>query len=260
MAPLSFDRYCAEIVAQTELLASCLDGADAATRVPSCPEWNLSELLRHVGRVHRWAEETVRTRATGPQSMEQFQGPASDLSEDIAALGGWLVEGATRLADALNQAGPDTQLWTPIPGGTSRFYARRFTNETAIHRADAALALGAPYQLDNAIARDALDEWMELGSMAMDPEQQPWVRELLGPGRTLHLHATDTEAADWFIDLTGDSISWRHGGEPAAVEISGPLTDVLLLVLKRLPADIASVKVSGDTQLFEFWLERIRFG
>ena len=30
----------------------------------------------------------------------------------------------------------------PVPGGGSAFYARRFTHETAIHRADAALALG----------------------------------------------------------------------------------------------------------------------
>jgi hypothetical protein len=38
---LSYDRYCAEIVAQTDLLRSYLGDADLAVPVPSCPGWNL---------------------------------------------------------------------------------------------------------------------------------------------------------------------------------------------------------------------------
>jgi hypothetical protein len=43
-------------------------------------------------------------------------------------------------------------------------------------------------------------------------EVHPRMRELLGPGRTIHLHATDTPpqaAAEWLVDLTGDAIVWR---------------------------------------------------
>ena len=53
-------------------------------------------------------------------------------------------------------------MWCPVDGGGSAFYARLFTHETAIHRADAAIALGVEYLLDADVAVDALDEWMEL--------------------------------------------------------------------------------------------------
>ena len=48
---LSFDRYCDEIVTQTGLLTSAITGADLTVQVPSCPDWNVGQLLdrkRHV--------------------------------------------------------------------------------------------------------------------------------------------------------------------------------------------------------------------
>ena len=63
MSLLSFDRYCAEIAAQAELLTSAVQGADMTIPVPSCPDWNLGQLLRHLGGVHRWGATIVSTRA-----------------------------------------------------------------------------------------------------------------------------------------------------------------------------------------------------
>ncbi len=54
---------------------------------------------------------------------------------------------------------------------------------------------------------------MQLGSLPMHFEIHPEVRELLGPGRTLHFHATDTPpeaTAEWVIDLTGEAVAWRR--------------------------------------------------
>ena len=65
MTVLGYDRYCSEIVAQTDLLKSCIESADLTVPVISCPGWNLGQLLRHVGGAQRWAETTVRTRAIG---------------------------------------------------------------------------------------------------------------------------------------------------------------------------------------------------
>ncbi|WP_079038744.1 hypothetical protein [Streptomyces sp. NBRC 110028] len=89
------------------------------------------------------------------------------------------------------------------------------------------------------------------------------MRELLGPGRTLHFHATDTapEAhAEWVVDLTGEVIAWRRAHEKAAVAVRGPLTELLLLVYKRRPAHGGTVEVLGDAKLLDFWLERVSFG
>ena len=104
-------------------------------------------------------------------------------------------------------------MWCPVDGGGSAFYARRFAYETAMHRADAALALGAEFTLDLDVAADALDEWMELGCMPFHFEVHPWMRELLAPGRTIGLHATDTDA-HWLLDLTGTS---SRGGGPTSL-------------------------------------------
>jgi hypothetical protein len=182
-------------------------------------------------------------------------------------LGPWLVEGAAQLADTLRAAGPDAQVWIPVPGGVpggaTAFYARRFTHETVIHRADATLAVGAKFTCDEEVALDAVDEWMELGSLPMHFEVHPWMRELLGPGRTLHFHATDTApeaAAEWLIDLTGDAIVWRRAHEKAAVTVRGPLIDLLLVIYKRRPARSEDIEIVGDVQLLDFWLERVSFG
>lgn len=262
MPGLSYDRCCAEIVAQTELLRSHIKGADMTAPVPSCPDWNLGQLLRHLGGAHRWAAEIVRTRATQPPPDTHFRDLSAFVHEDAAVLDGWLAEGAEQLADTLRVAGPDTTVWTPVPGERSAFYARRMTHETVIHRADATLATGAGFTVDEDVALDAFDEWMELGSLPMMFEFHPEMRELLGPGRTLHFHATDTApeaAAEWVVDLTGDVITWRRAHEKATVAVRGPLTDLLLVVYRRRSPRGEGIEIHGDAQLLDYWLDRIAF-
>jgi len=262
MTFLSYDRYCDEIAAQTGLLTSTIAGADLTVPVPSCPGWNAGQLLRHLGGGHRWAAEIVRARAAR-ELPEDFRDLSAFTGEDPALVGPWLAEGAERLAETLREAGPGTPMWTPVPGGTTDFYARRFTHETLIHRADATLAICAEYKADTDVALDAIDEWMELGSLPMHFEVHPQMRDLLGPGRTLHFHATDTEpqaAAEWVVDLTGDAITWRRAHEKAAVAVRAPLTDLLLLIYKRRPASGENIEIFGDADLLGFWLERVSFG
>lgn len=263
MTPLSYDRCCAEIVAQTDRLRACIEDADLTVPVPSCPGWNAGQLLRHLGGAHRWVETIVRTRAPQPPADDHFRDLSGFTREDPAVVGPWLAEGAAQLADTLRAAGPDAEVWTPIPTGTPVFFARRMAHETVIHRADATLAVGAEFTLDEEVALDAFDEWMELGSLPLMFEYHPEMRELLGPGRTLHFHATDTApetAAEWLVDLTGDTIVWRRAHEPAAVTVRGPLTGLLLVIYRRRPAGRQGIEVLGDGQLLDFWLERVGFG
>lgn len=84
---------------------------------------------------------------------------------------------------------------------------------------------------------------------------------LLGPGRTVHLHATDTDPelhAEWVLDLTGQAITWRRAHEKSAVAVRGPVTDLLLMVYRRRAPD--QLGVVGDASLLEFWLERVPVG
>jgi uncharacterized protein (TIGR03083 family) len=254
---LDFDRHCAEIVTQTSLLIDHLDGADVTVPVPTCPGWNVSQLARHVDGGQRWVREIVATRASEPPSdlaLRDLSGATNDRPEILSAS---LTEAAAALKATLSEAGPDAQMWCPVDAGGSRFYARRFAYETALHRADAALALGVGYTLEPDVAADAVDEWMELGCLPFHFDVHPWMRELLAPGRTIALHATDTDA-HWLLDLTGDVIAWRRADEPAAAEVWAPVTDLLLMIYRRRP--VAGLDVTGDAKLVDFWLERVAFG
>ena len=254
---LDFERHCAEIVTQTSLLIGHLDGADLTVPVPTCPGWNVSQLARHIDGGQRWAREIVATRASEPPSDVALRDLSGATNDDQLTLSTSLTEAAAALAATLMEAGPDAQMWCPVGDGGSAFYARRFTHETALHRADAALALGVGYTLDPHVAADGIDEWMELGCLPFHFEVHPWMRELLAPGRRIGLHATDTDA-HWLLDLTGDVIAWWRADEPAAADIRAPVTDLLLTIYRRRPA--AGLDIIGDAKLVDFWLERVAFG
>ncbi|MDT0345853.1 maleylpyruvate isomerase family mycothiol-dependent enzyme [Streptomyces litchfieldiae] len=252
----SLDRYRAEILAQTDLLRALVKDSDPTVRVPTCPEWNLGQLLRHVGGTHRWAETIVRTRATELVPDDLVNDVFGYGDKDPAVLDAWLADGARALDEALAEAGPDVRVWTVVPDQPLAFWARRMLFETVVHRADAAWTLGARYEVEAAVARDGLDEWMGFGTL---PEvyDVAAAEPLLGAGRTLHFRATDQPADEWLVDLTGDAPTWQHTGGDAAVTVSGPLADLLLLVYGR-PVD-ERVEVSGDTALLGLWLERTGF-
>ncbi len=205
----------------------------------------------------RWARDIVAVRAAEPPpdtALRELSGATGDDPRELAAA---LRSGAAELAATLRAAGPDAQMWCPVPGGGSAFYARRFTHETAVHRADAALALGIDFVVPVFVAVDGVEEWLELGCMPFHFDVHPWMRELLGPGRTIGLHATDT-ADHWVMDFTGDAIAWRRADEPTTAELRGPVTDLLLTLYRRLPA--SAVEVRGDAGFVDFWMERVAFG
>jgi uncharacterized protein (TIGR03083 family) len=258
---MEFARHCELIVGQAKLLAYHLagrSGEDLRTSVPSCPGWNVGQLVRHVGGAHREAAVVARTGSAPPSDTFRdpthwYGGPGVD--GEIPELREWVVAGARELAHALEKAGPDVPIQMPIDNPTTRFTARRMTYETAMHRADAALALGVPFELETDVAADAIDEWMELGALPLHFEVHPWMRELLGAGRTLTFAATDADQS-WRVDLTGDVIAWSHSDEPAAVTVSGPTTELLLQLYKRRD----TVDVQGDHELLAYYLERVSFG
>jgi uncharacterized protein (TIGR03083 family) len=259
MSRLSYERHCAEIRVQTDLLRSTIAGGDMTVDVPSCPGWNVGQLVRHLGGGQRWLEELVRTRSTEFIPDDAFRDLSPYADEDPAVLEPWLAESGARLSDTLLAAGPEAKVWTPLPVDGTRFFARRFCHETLMHRADATLALGAPFTVAPDVAADALDEWMELGSLPVMFDFHPEQRELLGAGRTIGLAATDVDA-HWLVDLTGELIRWRPAREEAAVAVHGSLTDLLLVTYKRRPVNGGGVEVVGDRELLDFWLERVSFG
>jgi uncharacterized protein (TIGR03083 family) len=268
MTLLGHDRYCDEVITQTDLLRDVLKGADLSVIVPTCPDWTLAQLVRHIGGNLRAAEMAVRTGTAVVEPHKQvpeWGGPAGD---DPAALDAWLAEGAARFADTLRTAGPDAEAQVWMFQRSTAFWARRAANDLVIHRADAAGTVHADsttgseraYTVAPEVAADAIDELLELISDPQVAAASPSLAELRGPGKSIHLHATDTvagSAAEWLIELGTDGFTWRHGHEKATVALRGPLADVLRVFYRRLPADSERVEVLGEAALLDFWLERV---
>jgi uncharacterized protein (TIGR03083 family) len=260
MTLLGHDRYCDEVVTQTDLLRDLLKGSDLSVTVPTCPDWTLAELVRHIGGNLRSVETAVRTGTAVVAPDKQVPDVAGPAGDDPWALFAWLAEGAARFADTLREAGPAAGAqFGPFQRSTA-FWARRAAHDLVVHRADAAGTVGADYTVAPEVAVDAIDELLELISDPQVAGSSPRLAELRGPGGSIHLHGTDTEAglaAEWLIELGTDGFTWRHGHEKATVALRGPLADVLRVFYRRLPADSERVEVLGEAALLDFWLERV---
>src|SRR5579871_6969076 len=141
-----------------ELLAASAAAVHLDMPTPTCPEWQMRDLLRHVGDVHRWAALYVGQRRTQPMDEEEeaaFLGhwPADD------ALIDWFRAGHAALVHTLATAPPDLTCWTFLPAPSPlAFWARRQAHETAIHRVDAQSPAGAVTALRPEVAADGIDE------------------------------------------------------------------------------------------------------
>ncbi len=89
---LTFDRYAAELAAETERLTTAVGRQPAERTAPSCPEWTVRELVTHVGTGHRYAADIVESGADGPRPLTRVEAPAAP-----ADWGSWLAEGAAWL-------------------------------------------------------------------------------------------------------------------------------------------------------------------
>ncbi len=265
MTLLAHDRYCDEIAYQVRLLRSVVtSGADLSATVPTCPDWSLEQLVRHMGGALRWVELMVRTRAQEEVAEERVPGAAGpEARGDAAALDAWLAEAGEQVVAALREAGPDAKVWGWAGTLNAGFWARRMTHEITVHRADATLAAGLPYEVAPDVAADAIDEWLQIVEFVQRTAPDDATRELRGPGRSIHLHATDTGPGRE-RRVAGRAhrgrVTWRRGHEKATVALRGPLTSVLLAFYRRLPLDAPELEVLGERELLEFWLERATFG
>ena len=248
--------YTAAWAEQNSLLGELLRDADLATPVPTCPGWTLQKLLAHVGRGDRWAATIVRDHADGPVDLRTVADGRPPEDPDGALK--WLAESVPVLADAVAATGADTPVWTftgPKPAG---WWVRRRLHESVVHRADAATALGLPYEVEPALAADGVSEWLDLLAARPADADAP----LLSGGATLHLHATDDglgEHGEWLVRLDGGRVVWEHGHGKGTAAVRGSAGDLLLAVLRRIPADDERLQLIGDGDVWRTWLDRTPF-
>ena len=260
---LTPERYYAEITASTQFLSALVDGADLTLQVPTCPDWTLRQLATHVGRAQRWAAQIVSLRSAQPIAFREV--PDGRIPDDPAEHAGWLRAGADRLITVLGQAG-DVPVWALGHQRPATFWARRMTHETAVHGADAQLAVsGAEGQpaapaIAADVAADGIDEW--LTELAAPDDGAPDARAAgLAAGESLHVHAADVPdgTGEWLVTHDPAGITVRRVHEKGTIALRGGASDLLLVLLQRLPPDTPAVQLHGDPAVFRRWLDQTRF-
>jgi uncharacterized protein (TIGR03083 family) len=248
---LGTQRLSDELPAWTDRLAELVAGADPGTPVPTCPEWTISDLAKHVGDAFRWMTTIVATRSTELVRPRDRQGRKKP---ELAGVPDWLREGAAELVAAVRSVGPDTTVWAWAGGSApAAFWVRRMTYEMVVHTADAALALGQPVVIEADLGADGVDEWLEVL-----PFVHPDIgAQALGAGRSMHLHAIDSGLGpdgEWLIRGTTEGMAWEHGHGKADVAVRGGAGPLFLLLYRRLPADDSRFEIHGDRPVLDTWL------
>ena len=248
------------LIAENAAFANLLREADHDTPVPTCPEWNLGQLMRHVGRGDRWSAQIVAEKSgdfIDPKTVPGGRPPA-DRDGQIT----WLKQGVLGLLDAVEQSGPDTPVWTFLGMRPAAWWVRRRLHETVVHRADAALALGAGFGVEPSVAADAITEYLERVMIRADEEGPAGGDRPLGDGQSLHLHATDAglgAAGEWTIFGRPDGIAFDHEHAHATVALRGTARDLLLAIVRRGTAAELGLEIFGDQAVWDTWLARTPF-
>lgn len=204
-------------------------GVDPAAPVPAAPGWDTTDLLRHVGLIH--ARTSVILRTGTMERPSRKNGLLPKPPEDGVA--DWYRATLAELIADLRQIDdPDRPVYAFSPDHQrAGFWPRRMAHETTIHRVDAEHAIGRPAgPVEPAFAVDGIDEIFAVFVPTLAAERSP------GDGRTVHVHATDTDG-EWLIRFDQDDVVVEAGHAKGDAAVRGPAADLLLWLWGRLPLD-----------------------
>lgn len=260
------------------LLARAAEQAGPDAAVPTCPGWQVRDLVRHVGNVHRWATGYVAGQQPEPApapAEEEMIGSGPDGDKDLF---GWFLDGHARLVTALEEAGPGLICWTFLPAPSPlAFWARRQTHETAIHRVDAQLAAGLGAGVDghtgdfaHGVAVDGIDELiMGFGrrrskrGLRSDPPCWLAVHARSGPGDPGGDGEGSAGHADWVIRMGTDEAAVARGQIPpddvpdgTGCDLTGRAEALYLLLWNRAGTD--GLQLRGDPRALAVWQQQVR--
>jgi len=256
--PLDPGQYAAQIEASAAILGALVDEGDPALPIPTCPDWTLRELAIHVGRAHRWAAAIAATRSA---EFIPFRSLADGrFPDDPAQRAPWLMAGARRAISAIADAGDDP-VWAFGELVPAHFWGRRMCHETLVHAADGLLAAGRRPDIAPRVAADGIDEWLTVTSGPLNGRPDPRAAAL-PEGRVLHVHATDEGldgSGEWLISHDPDGVAVRPGHGKGDAALTGPAAALLLVLLRRMPADDSAVTLFGDRALLARWLAETSF-
>jgi uncharacterized protein (TIGR03083 family) len=235
--------YLDAIRRESDLFYATADRADPALPVPSCPGWNIVDLIWHLGEVHWFWATAMETRASDPAQVEKAKPPRPAEHRDLIA---WGRAQADRMLQILQATSDDVPVWTWALDESDHsvgFIRRHQVQEAAVHRWDIQTAARlAPAAIAPDVASDSIDEFLAI--------TLPWCVRVDKPlPDTVHIHSTDSQG-EWFVHADGRVERLHARG---AVAIRGAASDILLALFKRIP--IENLEIIGDARLARLFVE-----
>jgi uncharacterized protein (TIGR03083 family) len=216
-----------------------------------------------MGRVYTFWLKWVLERPRG-FSREAFNEIAADRDARLPGYTAWdragfpkesrpdgIVPFARQAGDELDSAlvalEPEETVWTFVPPRqTGAFVFRRLAMETTVHRWDAEDAHGMAPPIDEALARDGIDEMLMM--FREDPGyennqdrrhgQKILLREDPGPG-------------SWLVSFDHSGMTASPDEGPADVTVAGKASDLWLFIMGRRSPE--EMHIEGDTDLAASW-------
>jgi uncharacterized protein (TIGR03083 family) len=239
---LTKDFWLGALRAEGDAFRAAVTGATSLDApVPTCPEWTVGDLVRHLAYVHGKVRRHV-TRGTTDRP-EDWAGPPAD-ADPVSA---WLDE-YTELLAALDAVDPELPAWNWAPQSKKAiFWHRRMAHETAVHRWDAQMAGGRAEPIEAKLASDGvtevLDTWLPAGHRIGEVDRSGMIA----------LHATDVDQV-WYVRLRGAGVALLDtdtlldtDDHHERVTASGPASDLVLALFGRIAFD--TLDVGGDLSL-----------
>ncbi|MEU6848073.1 maleylpyruvate isomerase family mycothiol-dependent enzyme [Streptomyces sp. NPDC046716] len=235
--PLTTARYLDCLAADFDRLRSVASAADPGAVVPSCPDWTVTDLVRHVAQVYVDKTHAMRT---GEELEWPPKGTAD--AEPFALLDRAYADLLAEFAD--REPGDPAGGWY-TPDRTVGFWIRRMAQETVIHRIDAELAAGqqiAPVPEDLAV--DGIDELLKVFTQFAVSEYGNYFTDVLAgsPGHSIDIHALGTKAAAWRITTGPARFTVTDGTDdtPPDLTLSAPPAALLRDLWNRQSPDAPS--------------------
>ena len=220
--------------------------------VPTCPEWTVGDLIRHVGTVYLHKVATMRDGAF-PSPWP----PVSLNDEEPVAL---LDRAYAELIEEFDRHAPEdfSPTWYD-PDQTVGFWIRRMAQETVIHRLDAELGADAPIApVPDDLAIDGIDELLK-AFVAYDAKKWPedYTEALANkPARSFNI---STDGVEWLVGTSPGAFT--VGGGPGMTvatftntdtTITGTPTALLCWAWNRAtPGEPPAVTIKGNADLTE---------
>jgi uncharacterized protein (TIGR03083 family) len=217
--------------------------------VPSCPDWTVGDLVRHLGAVYR------RYRINSGKGNAHEPWPPLIIPDDAPPgfdmqVVDWFGSELAQIDAHLEALDPDAPAWNWAPQRkTAVFWHRRAAHETAIHRWDAQLSTGLAEPLESKLARDTVSEVLDTFLAAGRRRTQSVMSGLV------HIIASDL-GQEWYVRLRGDGVTLLDTGtlldddsHPARAAASGTASDLALFLWGRVNVDV--VESAGEVELLK---------